>query len=213
MRRRNFLQISLGSVMAAGLAKAAEVCRLTPRQTEGPFYPVKDQKDKDWDLTQIAGHSEKARGQVLWVGGQVRDQSCNPVEGVLVEIWQACVTGKYNHPADPNMAPLDPHFQYWGKFLTGHDGRYVFKTIKPGAYPASPDWIRPSHIHFKVTKLGYLELITQLYFAGDEHQSRDRILQRIPHADQEQVVRPIETREHEGESVKWVEFPLQIEKA
>lgn len=212
MKRRQFLQISVGSLMAAGVAQAADMCALTPQQTEGPFYPVKDQKDKDWDLTQVAGRRGTALGEVIWVGGIVSDQNCNPVAGALVEIWQACASGKYNHPQDPNTAPLDPNFQYWGKAITDAKGQYVFKTIKPGSYPAAPGWVRPPHIHYKVTKLGYIELTTQLYFAGDALNSRDEVLKRLKPTEQEQVVRPVEVRNQQGELIKWVDFSLQIEK-
>lgn len=212
MKRRQFLQIGVGSLVATSIAKAADVCALTPQQVEGPFYPVKDQADKDWDLTQVQGKRGTALGEVIWVGGVVRNQHCEPVEGVLVEIWQACATGKYNHPQDTNPARLDPNFQYWGKAITDDKGQYVFKTILPGAYPADIGWTRPPHIHYKVTKLGYLEMITQLYFAGNALNSRDRVLKTVKPSEQEQVVRPIETRNKQGEPVKWVEFPLQIQK-
>lgn len=213
LQRRNFLQISLGSLIAASVAKAGELCLPTPPQTEGPFYPVEDQEDKDWDLTQVKGRSRTAQGEILWIGGVVQDQECRPVAGALVEIWQACASGKYNHPQDPNTAPLDPDFQYWGKALTDTQGRYVFKSIRPGSYPAAPGWVRPPHIHYKVRKLGYLELITQLYFAGDALNGKDRILQRLSRTEQAQVVRPIEKRAHLGEEVSWVEFSLQITEA
>lgn len=214
MMRRRFLQMGVGSLMVAGVARAAEVCKLTPPQTEGPFYPIEDQPDKDWDLTQLKGKRKSALGEVVWVGGEVRDENCVPVAGALVEIWQACVTGRYNHPSDPNTsAALDENFQYWGKAITDKNGRYTFKTIKPGSYPAARGWDRPPHIHYKVTKLGYLELTTQMYFAGEDLNNQDRILQRLSRSEQEQVVRPIETRSRNGELIKWVEFSLQIEKA
>ncbi len=199
--------------MVAGIAKAAETCNLTPAQTEGPFYPVNEQEDTDWDLTRVKGKSGVAQGEVIWIGGVVTDQTCNPISGVLVEIWQACVSGRYDHPQDPNTAPLDPNFQYWGKAISDHQGRYLFKSILPGSYPAAPGWVRPPHIHYKVTKLGYIELTTQLYFAGDILNKKDRVLQRLSPAHQEQVVRPIELHNKDGELIKLVDFPLQIEQA
>lgn len=145
LNRRKLL--SLGLVAAGGLVtsvSAKAICRdTTPPQPEGPFYPVDDQADKDTDLTYVRGGRAKAHGQVIIVQGQVIDQTCTPVQGALVEIWQACHTGKYNHPSDPNTAALDPNFQYWGRAVTGVDGSYSFKTILPGAYPAGEGWIRP----------------------------------------------------------------------
>lgn len=191
--RRGFLQ-KTGLILTAltGLkaadASAAEMCGVTARQPSGPFYPVVNQSDKDTDLTKVLGSSSSAIGQVVWVTGTVRDHKCAPVDGALVEIWQACASGRYNHPNDPNPAPLDPNFQYWGRAITDAHGRYSFKTIRPGAYPADQNWVRPPHIHFRVMKRGYHELITQLYFAGEALNADDRILRTLSQRDQNEAV-------------------------
>lgn len=190
--RRRF--IVLGGLVAAtrAFAQLRGVCAPIVQQPEGPFYPVKDQADKDNDLVVVKGASGQALGQVIIVQGIVTDQACQPVGGVLVEIWQACASGKYNHPSDPNTAKLDPNFQYWGKAVTDAAGAYRFRTIVPGAYPADRNWIRPSHIHFKVQKLGYHELITQMYFAGAKHNDTDLILKQLPLAEQKRVIVPLQ---------------------
>ena len=97
-----------------------------------------------------------------------------------MEIWQACASGKYNNPGDPNTAPLDPNFKYWGETVTSSTGEYAFKTILPGAYPADTDWDRPPHIHFRVLKRGYHELVTQMYFKGEPLNDADKILENVP---------------------------------
>lgn len=221
MERRQLLkQLGIGTGMilgSAALGHAAEICGKTPAQTEGPFYPIKDQSDKDWDLTQLNGSSRRALGDEIIVVGTVLDQNCKPVPGTLVEIWQACISGKYNHPNDPNTAPLDPDFQYWGKSISDENGVYLFKTIIPGEYPADTNWIRPPHIHYKVHKWGYKELTTQLYFAGNKYNKTDLILNAIPKTERERVVRPIEDKELliPGENLslrRVVNFDLIIEK-
>lgn len=192
--RRQLMQIGLsmvGGLLVASKAGAGDICRLTPEQTEGPFYPVEDQADKDADLTSLQGRRGSALGEIITIEGILRDQFCNPVSGVLVEIWQACASGRYNHAGDPNPAPLDPNFQYWGKALTNSQGFYRFKTIKPGAYQANSTWKRPPHIHFKVSKLGYRELITQLYFAGESLNDKDLILKALSVEDQKSVIAPL----------------------
>ena len=73
-----------------------------------------------------------------------------PVGGVGVTIWQANCFGRYAHANDSNPAPLDPNFVGCVGIRCGDDGIYRIKTIKPGAYPAGPDWMRPPHIHFEV---------------------------------------------------------------
>ena len=211
-KRRNFLKksiVGLGGVgFLTGSAKAAiEVCQniITPAQTEGPFYPIQDQRDKDWDLTQVIGKSGTARGEVVILNGVVQDPECKPIAGALVEIWQACDTGKYNHPSDPNQAELDPNFQYWGRATTDSEGRFKFKTIKPGAYPAAPGWVRPPHIHMKVHLRGFEEITTQLYFKDELSLNRqDRILQRLPDHQRQSVIvdfQPNQQGVKEGNSV------------
>jgi protocatechuate 3,4-dioxygenase beta subunit len=210
-QRRSFLKLGVTSLVAiAPMAKAAELCLgPTPQQTEGPFYPIKDQADKDWDLVAVKGRKHEAQGEIIFIQGQVLDVDCQPVAGVLVEIWQACTSGKYNHPNDPNPAPLDPNFQYWGRAVTDAEGRYMFRTIKPGAYQADETWWRPPHVHYKAHKRSYTELTTQLYFEGEAYNNADKILQKLPRAEQEKVIRPI-TVSSNGEKV--VTFDLTIEK-
>ena len=182
--------VGLGAMFAATMAKAASHAT-TPAQTEGPFYPVRDQLDKDSDLTKVQGRSDEALGERVLLSGQVLDGTTGaPIAGALVEFWQACASGKYNHPEDPNDAPLDSNFQYWAQVHTDAAGRYSIKTIKPGAYPAEPGWVRPPHIHVKVHKAGYPALTTQLYFAGNEYNGADRILQALTPAQQSLVIVP-----------------------
>jgi protocatechuate 3,4-dioxygenase, beta subunit len=182
--RRNFLRASLtvsaGALAASGLVPKAFAasCGLTPPQMEGPFHPGEANMKPATDLTVVPGRPQRALGQVIYLTGRVVDQNCQPVAGANVEIWQACASGRYNHGRDPNQAPLDPNFRYWGETDTDADGKYMFKTIIPGAYPADPSigWDRPPHIHVKVSRLGYKELTTQMYFKGNELNEKDLIL-------------------------------------
>ena len=198
LTRRQFFGTSLKTLAGVGLASSfmgkalSETCGLTPPQTEGPFYPVRDQADKDNDLTWVKGQRQRAKGQIIHVMGIVRDDSCEPLQGALVEIWQACESGKYNHPGDPNPVPLDPNFQYWGRAVSDEKGQYHLITILPGNYPAAPGWIRPSHIHFKIQRRGFHELITQMYFQGNPYNAGDKILMALPPQEREKVVVPFQ---------------------
>jgi len=200
MSRRSMFQIGLGAAvgtMAGTLftrqPSSDQTCEMTPKQTSGPFYPTQDQADKDVDLTIIKGHSERAEGDIIYVRGQVLDEECQPVAGALVEIWQANKWGRYSHQADTNPAPLDPNSQGWGQAVTDKEGYYGFKTIMPGAYPASSNWVRPPHIHFKVWRRGYHELITQMYFAGQELNEKDFILMSLPKEERVKVIIALES--------------------
>ena len=148
--RRQLLIVSLTGTATALFGKLAcgqrieGPCRTTPRQTEGPFYPVEDQLDEDSDLTFVTGRSGRAEGQIIYVVGQVQDSQCRAIEGARVEIWQASSRGRYNHPGDRgNPVTVDPNFQGWGNAVTDGEGRYRFKTVHPGQYPAATGWIRP----------------------------------------------------------------------
>ena len=183
-------------VLATPATSSGGTCGATPRQTSGPFYPLYDQVDKDIDLTQLVGHDDPARGLVIRVQGQVRDTGCRPVAGALVDLWQADSNGRYSHPGDPNPARRDPDFQGWGQAVTDADGRYAFTTIKPAAYPLEfldgrPDeraGYRTPHIHFRVSKRGYRELSTQMYFAGEALNDADIVLRGVAEAERAKVV-------------------------
>jgi len=196
--RRDLLRAGVAlplGALAAG-AHAADHCAPTPRQTSGPFYPFFEQTDKDVDLTRLVGHDEQAEGEVIRVTGRVLDDACRPVEGALVDLWQADHHGRYRHPADPNPAQPDPNFQGWGQAVTDAEGRFSFRTIKPAAYPlrfldGAPDagaGYRTPHIHFRVSRRGYAELTTQMYFAGEALNDADLVLKRVPDAERPKVV-------------------------
>jgi protocatechuate 3,4-dioxygenase, beta subunit len=120
------------------------------------------------DLT-AQGHGEPS-GQRISLSGRVLDEDGKPIRNTLVEIWQANAAGRYNHAVDQHDAPLDPNFIGNGQLLTDDEGRYQFKTIKPGAYPwrnHSNAW-RPAHIHFSLFGPAIsTRLVTQMYFPGD----------------------------------------------
>lgn len=132
-RRALSRQIGLAAgVTLVGSNLAGAAMAPTPKQVEGPFHSINAQSDTDTDLCVIEGHTEPAKGEVILVRGQVTDVNGQPLEGALVDVWQANHFGRYSHAEDPNTAPLEPNFQGWGLMKTNAEGRYGFKTIKPG---------------------------------------------------------------------------------
>ena len=128
--RRRFIQGTAAA--AAGLALPsfvtvrgafAEQLSLTPRQTEGPFYPDRLPLDTDNDLLIVNDGITPAVGEITHLTGRVLDSSGSPLRNVLVEIWQVDGHGVYLHTADTH-AKRDANFQGFGRFLTGSSGEY-----------------------------------------------------------------------------------------
>jgi protocatechuate 3,4-dioxygenase beta subunit len=189
MDRRKFIAIGTVGTLATTIPTSAGTVSIpTPKETEGPFYPIVAQSDTDFDLTQIEGRSGVAKGKHINIIGRVVDIAGKPIEGVTVDIWQANAEGRYQHPHDTNTAPVDDNFQGWGIISTNKEGVFKFKTIIPGAYPVSDDWSRPPHIHYKVTKKGYMELITQMYFPDEPLNEKDKLLQRKSKEEQQVMI-------------------------
>lgn len=171
--RRRLLAMS-GTLAFGAAAAAADKLRHTPTQVTGPFYPLTKPADMDADLTLVKGRSRRAAGQVVQVVGRVVNSAGDPVAGARIEIWQANTHGRYTHPSDSNPAPLDPNFEGYASLVTDEQGRYGFKTIKPGAYPAGGGR-RPPHIHFDVTGRKD-KLVTQMYFPDEPLNDDDFVI-------------------------------------
>ena len=172
----------IGAIAAVSQVKsvvAQSPLRRTPDQILGPFFPLGKTPDPGGDLTHLPGKSGRASGQILNVMGRVLNVKGEPVRGATLEVWQANAAGRYTHPSDANPAPIDPNFEGFALLTTDAEGRYRFKTIKPGGYPAAPGLIRPPHIHFDVR--GEVDvLVTQMYFEGEPENDKDWFLQSIP---------------------------------
>jgi protocatechuate 3,4-dioxygenase beta subunit len=189
--RRDLLMMSAvlaGSsmVLPSGGAAAEAALQRTPDQILGPFYPLKE-LPQTADLTGIPGRSGRAEGQVINVMGRVLNLAGEPVRDAKVEIWQANTHGRYTHPSDSNPAPLDPNFEGSALLTTDAEGRYRFKTIKPAAYPAGPNRMRPAHIHFQVSGRQD-KIVTQLYFEGDPYNDTDPFLNSVGRAERQALL-------------------------
>ena len=152
----------------------AETLTLTPKQTEGPFYPDKMPLDTDNDLIVINDALTPAVGTIAYLSGTVTDSKGNPLRNTLVEIWQVDNNGIYLHTRGGNRKKWDSNFQGYGRFLTDSKGRYFFRTLKPSPYSG-----RTPHIHMAVSAKGQRKLTTQCYIKGEPRNENDFILKRI----------------------------------
>ena len=124
------------------------------------------------------------KGMPCHVSGRVTDADGQPLAGVGLDIWQTNAEGFY----DVQQPELQPEMNLRGRFVTGADGRYAFRTVRPVSYPVPTDgpvgdilrrmgrhaW-RPAHIHFIVSKPGYRRLVTHIFAHDDPYIDSDAV--------------------------------------
>jgi protocatechuate 3,4-dioxygenase beta subunit len=155
--RRAFLRAALGAtaLTVTGLASPVRAGTLTPTEpnAEGPFFragaPFRHQL-----------YPDEEPGFWLLTGGYVLSTNGTPLEGVLMDVWQANNNGEYDNTT--------PDFLGRGRHLTDADGLWWNWTVWPGYYPG-----RPWHIHIKASLQGYRPLTSQLYIMGDPRTQTD----------------------------------------
>jgi protocatechuate 3,4-dioxygenase, beta subunit len=181
----------------------AQALTQTPALTIGPYYPDRLPLDLDNDLLLVNDAINPGVGEIMWVTGRVLDNGGNPVRGAVVEIWQADNNGAYIHTASP-IANRDANFQGYGKFETASDGRYMFRTVKPGIYPG-----RTRHIHYQIRTPNRGNLITQLHFEGESLNANDGVLNGVRDAAQRaSIIKPIESIATSAINEKRVNFDI-----
>jgi protocatechuate 3,4-dioxygenase beta subunit len=181
------LMLGAGGLWVPGVL--AEALTLTPRSTEGPYYPDHLPLDQDNDLVRCGGEAAAAMGTVAGFGGRVLNADGKAIEGATVELWQADNNGCYIHSQGVQRGrDRDPLFQGFGKMETNQKGEYRFRTILPALYAG-----RTRHFHVAVVKGGKRLLTTQLFIAGEPQNERDGILKRMGTDEQRlSVIRPFE---------------------
>lgn len=182
LSRRRFVSV-LAALPTVGLASRMAHALQTPSAMEGPFYPTPSMRfsDADNNLVKIEGQVREAGGEVVVLKGRVFDRDNKPVAGARVEIWQCDAGGFYLHTGDRGRGTYDDAFQGFGHVVTGDDGAYAFRTIKPVPYPG-----RTPHIHVKVLHGGE-ELTSQFYLKDHPLNASDFLYQRMT-ADEQQAV-------------------------
>ena len=152
-------------------------------EVTGPVFGHDELGPRDHDLILNYAKTGEPIGERTLIHGRVVDENARPVPGALVEVWQANAGGRYRHRNDTYIAPIHPNFGGCGRTRTDATGYYVFRTVKPGAYPFRNyvnSW-RPAHVHFSLSGPGFAQrLITQMYFEGDPLIPMDAILGTIP---------------------------------
>ncbi len=179
----------------------------TPSQTVGPFFHIGLDRP-DWaDLA-----ADNPQGERILVEGRVTDGDGAPVPDACLELWQANGAGRYAHPDDRRTdVPLDPNFRGFGRVATDTDGRFRFKTIRPGPVPGRGNALQAPHIAVALFARGLLkQLYTRIYFDGEPLNDSDPALLAV--ADPKRRNTLIATRRNGVEPPTW-EFDIVMQGA
>jgi len=179
--RQEFILLSdtLGISMLVDAVNNRRRAGGTESSVLGPFYvegaPF---RERGTDLAAGDSGSDAAtfRGRVLTPEGK-------PIAGALLDVWQTAANGFYDI-----QDPSQPKMHLRGKFETGADGRYEFRTLRPVSYPIPTDGpvgnllalqgrrpYRPAHTHFIVSAPGCRRLVTELFAEGDPQLDADPV--------------------------------------
>lgn len=178
-KRQEFILLSdtLGVSMLVDAINHRKPRGATENTVLGPFYVSGAKAFPMW--ADIAGN---APGEPAYVSGRVLDTEGTPITGAMLDVWQTDGDGFYDaqRPGNEQYAR--------GKFVTGADGRYGFKTLKPVSYPVPTDGpvgkmllrmgrhpYRPAHVHVIATAPGYERVATHLFVEGDEYLDSDAV--------------------------------------
>jgi protocatechuate 3,4-dioxygenase alpha subunit len=126
---------------------------LTPSQTAGPYVAL----GTAWAADGVVAGAESAGVAVIEIVGRLLDGAGAGVSDGMLEIWQADPQGRF--PPDTAAG--------WGGFarsLTGADGGFSFRTVKPGPVAAGA----APHLALSVFARGMLQrLVTRMYFPDE----------------------------------------------
>jgi hydroxyquinol 1,2-dioxygenase len=176
--RQEFILLSdvLGFSSLVDLINAADGA--TESTVLGPFY--------------VPGAPTRAMGEQIGrpedgiptlVRGRVTDAAGRPLDGATLDVWQSNSDGLYD-----TQDPQQPPFNLRGVFVTGPDGGYHFRTVRPASYPVPVDgpvgdllrgagrhnW-RAAHIHLIVSAPGHRPVTTHIFDAENPYLDSDTV--------------------------------------
>ena len=148
---------------------------ITASQTVGPFLTIALQKEgQEYVVPETTEGAIKLHGYVFDGEGQ-------PVPDAVIEIWQANVYGKYDHPEDISEADLVKEFSGFGRSCTDENGHFFFVTVKPGRVAGLGNTLQAPHVAVNVLARGMLkQQVTRMYFSDERTaNSEDPVLNKI----------------------------------
>ncbi len=160
---------------------------ITPSQTVGPYFAYA-LTPAAYSLKPLAGNdlvTPDTVGEPIRLEGRVTDGAGDPVPDCFLEVWQADGGGRY--PGQPDARP-NTTFKGFGRSEADKDGRYSFRTVKPGQVPGLDGKLQAPHIDVGIFARGILRrMFTRIYFEGEAANGSDAILALVP-ADRRQTL-------------------------
>ena len=181
---------------------------ITASQTVGPFLKIGLVREGQEYVV------PKNTNGALKVQGRVYDGEEKPVPDAMIEIWQANVHGKYNHPEDLSDAELVKGFNGFGRSCTDEEGCYFFVTVKPGRVAGLGNTLQAPHIAINVFARGMLkQQVTRLYFSDEINaNSEDPVLNSIDDAEMRDTLVASKVDDENGMTCYKFNIHLQGEK-
>lgn len=125
-----------------------------------------------------------SKGEDMVVRGRILDTQGQPIAGARIDVWQANDEGFY----DVQQKGIQPDFNLRGVFVTGEDGSYWFRAVKPKYYAIPDDGpvgrllramgrhpYRPAHLHYIVSAPGFRTLVTHIFDPHDPYIRSDAV--------------------------------------
>jgi protocatechuate 3,4-dioxygenase beta subunit len=173
---RLFTVILMLSAMPA-MAQSPASCTPTPFQP-AVNYPGARHIVSSNDLTAPAGKAVTASGEKLVIMGRVLDKNCVPLQGAVVELWQANPYGALRLASAEDRVNTAPVFSGAGRTVTDNDGVFTFTTVFPGSLKN-----QGPRLNFRVIQEGIPQFNTVFFFENDERNMSDPLYKRLKVAD------------------------------
>jgi protocatechuate 3,4-dioxygenase, beta subunit len=150
----------IGAWLALGLSQSTAQERFPTMPSLQGQMPCGSCKPPSSISSQAAIAPSSEPGDLLLITGTVYEpDGTTPARDITLFLFHTDAKGHYNDPDDANNPRL------YGWVRTGADGRYEFRTIRPGPYPSLTT---PAHIHVHFFGPGRPEwFIPEYWFEGD----------------------------------------------
>ncbi len=157
LNRRDFIHVASAAMVIpiGGLVSLQAAC------TKGVLRAHATDDNNAGAPWQIRITSDDEPGQPLIVSGTIfSPDGQTPLEGIKLWVYQTDATGNYTTRGGDNR-----NTRLHGVMRTNAEGKYEFRTIKPGSYPGGTN---PAHIHAYVSGPGYPEYWVDEYLFDDD---------------------------------------------